>query len=453
MKIVVAGCGKIGQTVIGSLVSEGHDVIAIDSNGAVLDELTNMYDIMTICGNCADSDILEECDIKNVELFIALAGLDELNMLSCFIAKKMGAKNTIARIRNPEYNDNSLGVLKHELDLSMAVNPDKLTARVLYNILKFPSAVKIENFSRRNFEMVELIIKENSELDGLQLSELRGKYNTRVLVCAVQRGDRVYIPDGSFVLRSGDKIGLSAAPTDILKLLKNVEMLRKQSKNVMILGGSKSAFYLAQMLLNSGVSVKIIERDMDRCNELCEKLPKAMIIHGDGAQQELLLEEGLRSVDAFVSLTGMDEENVLVSIYAAASGVPKVISKVNRNEIGHMARRLGLDCVVSPKNITADIFVRYARALENSMGSNVETLYKIMDGNAEALEFRVRPDSKVTDKPLKALEFKRDILIAGIIRGKKTIIPDGDDVILPDDRVIVVSRDKKLHDLSDILEY
>lgn len=453
MKIVVAGCGKIGQTVIGSLVSEGHDVIAIDSNSAVLDELTNMYDIMTICGNCADSDILEECGINNIELFIALAGLDELNMLSCFIAKKMGAKNTIARIRNPEYNDNSLGVLKHELDLSMAVNPDKLTARVLYNILKFPSAVKIENFSRRNFEMVELIIKENSELDGVKLCELRGKYNTKVLVCAVQRGDRVYIPDGNFVLRSGDKIGLSAAPADILKLLKNLGMLQKQSKNVMILGGSKSAFYLAQMLLNSGVSVKIIERDIDRCNELCEKLPKAMIIHGDGAQQELLLEEGLRSVDAFVSLTGMDEENVLVSIYAAASCVPKVISKVNRNEIGLMARRLGLDCVVSPKNITSDIFVRYARALENSMGSNVETLYKIMDGNAEALEFRVRPDSKVIDKPLKALEFKRDILIAGIIRGKKTIIPDGEEVILPDDRVIVVSRDKKLHDLSDILEY
>lgn len=452
MKIVVAGCGKIGQTVIGSLVSEGHDVIAIDADSEVLDELTNIYDIMTICGNCADSDVLEEIGIGSAQLYVALTNSDELNMLSCFIAKRMGASETIARIRNPEYNDDSLGFLKQELDLSMSINPDRLTAIELNNILRLPSAVKIENFSRRNFEMIEIIIKEGSELDGVQLNELKGKYNSKVLICAVQRGERVYIPDGSFILRGGDKIGISAAPSDILKLLKTLGILRKQSKSVMILGGSKSAFYLAKMLLNSGASVKIIEKDIDRCNELCEKLPKATIIYGDGAQQELLLEEGLRSVDAFVALTGMDEQNILISIYAAANSVPTVISKVNRNEIGLMARRLGLDCVVSPKNITADIFVRYARALENSMGSNVETLYKIMDGKAEALEFRVHPESKITDKPLKVLKFKKDILIAGIIRGKKTIIPGGDDVILPDDRVIVVSRDKKLYDLSDILD-
>lgn len=452
MKIVVAGCGKIGQTVIGSLVAEGHDVIAIDANSEVLDELTNIYDIMTICGNCADSDVLEEIGIGSAQLYVALTNSDELNMLSCFIAKRMGASETIARIRNPEYNDDSLGFLKQELDLSMAINPDRLTAIELYNILRLPSAVKIENFSRRNFEMIELIIKEGSELDGVKLSDLKGKYNSKVLICAVERDDNVYIPDGNFVLRNGDKIGISAAPSDILKLLKTLGILRKQSKSVMILGGSKSAFYLAKMLINSGASVKIIEKNIDRCNELCEKLPKATVIHGDGAQQELLLEEGLRSVDAFVSLTGMDEQNILISIYAAANSVPTVISKVSRSEIGLMAKRLGLDCIVSPKNITSDIFVRYARALENSMGSNVETLYKIMDSKAEALEFRVHPESKITEKPLKNLEFKKDILIAGIIRGKKTIIPGGDDVIQPNDRVIVVSKNKKLYDLSDILE-
>lgn len=451
MKIVVAGCGKIGQTVIGSLVAEGHDLVAIDSDNGILNELTNIYDIMVICGNCADSDVLEECSVKDAELFVALTGSDELNMLSCFIAKRMGASNTIARIRNPEYNDDSLVFLRKELDLSMSINPDRLTAAELFNILKLPSAVKTEHFSRRNFELIEIIIKSGSELDGVKLSDLKGRFGSKVLICAVERGDEVYIPDGSFVLQAGDKIGVSADHSDISKLLKSLSIHKKQSKNVMILGGSKSAFYLAKMLINSGASVKIIEQNEERCNELCEELPHAMIIHGDGAQQELLLEEGLRSMDAFVSLTGMDEQNILISIYAAANNVPTVISKVNRGELATMGARLGLDCIVSPKNVTADIFVRYARALENSMGSNVETLYKIMDGKAEALEFRVQPDSGITGIQLKDLTIKKNILIAGIIRGKKIIIPGGDDMILGDDKVIVVSRDHKLNDIEDIL--
>lgn len=451
MRIAVAGCGKIGKTVIGSLVAEGHNVIAIDTNQEVLDELSNIYDLMVICGNCADSDVLDEITVSDCDLFVGITGSDELNMLSCFLAKRMGASHTIARIRNPEYNDNSLGILRHELDLSMAINPDRLTALELYNILKLPSAVKIERFARRNFEMIELIVKPDSVLDGVKLSELRGRYGAKVLICAVQRGDRVYIPDGSFVLQSGDKVGLSAAPADLQKLLKAMGMLRKQSRSVMILGGSKSAYYLAKMLLSSGADVKIVERNIDRCNELCEKLPQAMIIHGDGAQQELLLEEGLRSMDAFVALTGMDEENILISIYAAANSVPTVISKVNRSELSLMASRLGLDCIVSPMNITADIFVQYARALKNSKGSNVETLYKIMDGKAEAVEFRVNYDSVITDIQLKDLKLKKNILVAGIIRDKKTIIPGGDDVILADDRVVVVSSEHKLSDLADIL--
>ena len=451
MRIAVAGCGKIGKTVIGSLVSEGHDVIAIDTDQKVLDELANIYDIMIICGNCADSDVLDEITVSDVDLFAGLTGSDEVNMLGCFLAKRMGAANTIARIRNPEYNDNSLGILRHELDLSAAINPDRLTATELYNILKLPSAVKIESFARRNFELIELIVKSDSVLDGVKLSELKSKYGHKVLICAVQRDERVYIPDGSFVLQNGDKVGLSAAPADLQKLLKALGILKKQSRNVMILGGSKSAYYLAKMLLTSGADVKIIERDPERCNELCEKLPQAMIINGDGAQQELLLEEGLRSMDAFVALTGMDEENILISIYAAANSVPTVISKVNRSELALMASRLGLDCVVSPMNVTADIFVQYARALKNSNGSNVETLYKIMDGNAEAIEFRVNFDSAITDVKLKDLKLKKNILVAGIIRGKKTIIPGGDDVILADDRVVVVSSEHKLSDLSDIL--
>lgn len=452
MNILVAGCGKIGTTIIASLVAEGHDVTAMDNDSAVLDDITNIYDVIGVCGNGADCETLEEAGVEKAELFVAVTGSDELNMLSCFMAKKMGAKHTIARIRNREYNDRSLGFMRQQLGLSMSINPELLAAQELFNILKFPSAVKIETFSRRNFEMIELRLKSDSMLNGVQLSELRNKYKAKVLICVVQRGEQVYIPDGNFVLKDGDKIGITATPAEIQKLLRGVGLLQKQARNVMILGGSRTAYYLAKMLTSIGNPVKIVEKDRARCRDLCDVLPKAVIIHGDGAQQELLLEEGLRSLDAFVALTGMDEENILISIFAASQNVPTVISKVNRNELASMAEKLGLDCIVSPKKIVADILVQYARALQNSLGSSVETLYKLMDGKAEALEFNVRSDSKLVHIPLKELQLKPNTLIAGIIRDRKTIIPGGDDIIQPGDKVIVIAADHRLKDLSDILK-
>lgn len=452
MNIIVVGCGKIGSTILASLVSEGHDVVALENNPAVLEEITNIYDVMGVCGNGADCETLEEAGVDKAEMFVAVTGSDELNMLSCFLAKKMGAKHTIARIRNPEYNDRSLGFMRQQLNLSMAINPELLAAQELFNILKLPSAVKIEYFSGRNFEMVEMRLKQDSRLDGIRLNELRSKYHTQVLICAIQRGDQIYIPDGNFRLQSGDKISLTATPSEIQKLLKSIGVLQKQARNIMILGGSKTAYYLAKMLTATGNNVKIVDKNRDRCRQLCEDLPKAVIINGDGAQQELLLEEGLRSMDAFVALTGMDEENILISIFAASQNVSKVISKVNRSEFAYMAEHLGLDCIVSPKEITSDILVRYARALKNSMGSNVETLYKVLDGRAEALEFKVRAESKIVQKPLKDLHFKPNTLIAGIIRGRKTIIPTGEDMILPDDKVVVLAANQRLHDLSDIIK-
>ena len=451
MKILIAGIGKIGTTILASLVAEGHDVVAIDSDPAMIDEVTNIYDVIGVCGNGADTDTLTEAGVANAELFVAVTGSDEFNMLSCFIARKMGAAHTIARIRSPEYNDNSLGFMKQHLGLSMAINPEFLAAHELYNILKFPSAVKIETFSHRNFEMIEIKLKPDSILDGLSLMQLRHKYKSKILVCTVQRDDKVYIPDGNFVLKSGDKIGITAELTEFQKFFKELGIFQKQAKNVMILGGSRTAFYLARRLINSGSSVKIIEQNRERCDALSEAIPKAVIIHGDGAQQELLMEEGLDSLDAFVSLTGMDEENILISIFAASHNVPTVISKVNRNELSSMAEKLGLDCIVSPKKIISDILVRYARALENSMDSKVETLYKLMDDKAEALEFKVGPDFKYTNIPIKDLKIHENILLAGIIRNKP-IIPSGNDVILPNDRVIVVAADKKIRELSDIFE-
>ncbi len=451
MNIMIAGMGKIGTTILESLAKEGHDITAIDTDEHVVLELTDLYDVMGVCGNGADYETLAEAGIEKADLFVAVTGSDELNMLSCFLARKMGARHTIARIRNPEYNDQSLTFMKQQLGLSMAINPELLAAQELFNILKLPSALKIETFSGRNFEMIEMRLPPDSALAGLRLSELKDKYNARVLVPAVQRGREVFIPDGSFELKAGDKIGLMAAANDILKLLRTLGIFRRQAKNVMILGGSRTAYYLAKLLCNIGNPPKIIELDPERCHALSRELPKAVIINGDGAQQELLREEGLDSLDAFVALTGMDEENILISIFAASQNVPKVISKVNRAELGAMATNLGLDCIVSPRQTISDIMVSYARALQNSLGSNVETLYQLMDGMVEALEFNVRSDFAYIDVPLKEIRFRKNIIIGGIIRGRKTIIPGGEDRILPGDKVIVIAANRKLRDLSDIL--
>lgn len=452
MKIIVNGCGKIGSTILASLAAEGHDVVALDRDPAVVTEMTNIYDVVGVCGNGADCETLEDAGITGAELFIAATGSDELNMLSCFLAGRMGAGHTIARIRKPEYNDDSLGFMKRELGLSMAINPELLAAKELFDILHMPSVAKIETFSGRNFEMVELRLKEDSVLDGMKLVDLRLKYKTRVLICAVQRGEDVYIPGGDFVLRSGDKIGLTASPHEIQKFLRQIGLLQKKAKSVMIMGGSKTAYYLAKMLETDG-TVRIIEKNEKTAEELTESLPDSVIICGDGAQQELLLEEGIRSTDAFVTLTGMDEQNILISIYAMSQNVPKVIAKVNRPELSSMAEKLGLDCIVSPRQIIADVLVQYARALENSRGSHVETLYKLMDGRIEALEFHVRQElPELTGVPLRDLRRKPNILIAGIIRDRRTIIPGGNDCILPGDRVVVLAANQRLADLTEITE-
>lgn len=451
MRIIIVGCGNIGATIVESLVAEGHDVIAIDEDPNAIAEIANAYDTMGVCGNGVDCETLSEAEVEKAELFVSVTGSDEFNMLSCFLAKRMGAKHTIARIRNPEYNDSSLGFLRNQLDLSLSINPELLAAKELLNVLKFPSAVNVETFSGRSFEIVELRLKENSPLDGMKLSELRKKYQAKFLVCAVQRGDDVYIPDGNFKLQSGDKIGLTAAPAEIQKLLKMLGLLQKQVKNVMILGASRTAYYLAKLLLANGIDVKVIEKDRSQCEAFCEDLSSAVMICGDGAEPELLLEEGLSSMDAFVALTGNDEENILLSFFANANNVPKVISMVNRSELSSMAEKLGLDSIISPQKMVSNVLTRYARALQNSLGSNVETLYKIMDGKAEALEFNVHNDFSHLGVPLKEMKLKPNILLAGIIRNRKTLIPSGDDVILAGDRVIVISTEHRLQDLSDIV--
>ena len=450
MNVIIVGCGKIGTTLLRSLVAEGHNVLGVDVNPDVIARVTDLYDAMGVCGNGADCDTLTEASVEKADLFAAVTASDELNMLSCFLAKRMGAKHTVARIRNPEYNDKGLGFLRQQLGLSISINPEFLTAQEIYNILRLPSAVKMETFSQHRFEMVELRLRDDSPLCGMTLTELRKKYQADFLVGAVQRGEFALIPDGSFALQAGDRIGLTAAHNEIQKLLRMLGIVQKRARSVMILGGGRTSYYLAKLLLAGGNTVKIIEQDASRCEVLATLLPGATILHGDGAQQELLLEEGIRETDAFVSLTGMDEENILISIFAASQNVAKTIAKVNRPELASMAEKLGQDCIVSPKTVTADMIVWYARALQNSRGG-VETLYKLMDDKVEAVEFTVSEDFPAVDVPLRELHRKRNVLIAGILRGRKAIIPSGDDRLLVGDQVVVMAAGHRLGDLADIL--
>ena len=452
MNIIVVGCGKIGTTVLESLVAEGHDVTAVDRRPVALVDITNIHDVITVCGNGADCETLSEAGAADADLVVAATGSDEVNMLCCHVAKKMGVPNTVARIRKPEFNDKSLSTMTDLLDLSLAINPDRLAALDIYHILRLPAAVKLETFSSGHFEMIEIKLKEDSPFVGVPLYELRGKFKATFLVCVVQRGEEVFIPGGDFVLQGGDRIGITAKHSELQKLLRNMGTKQKQARKVMILGGSRTAYYLAKRLLTAGVEVKIIDKDRETCETLCELLPAASIICGDGTQQELLLEEGLQSMDAFVSLTGLDEQNILLAFFAAANKVPKVIPKVNRKELGALARQLGLDCIVSPRSTIADVLVQHARALENSMGSNVERLYRLMDDGAEALEFNVKDDPRLVNIPLKTLQLKRQMLVAGINRGREALIPTGDDVILPGDKVVVITAAGRLNDLADILK-
>ncbi len=452
MKIVIVGCGKIGKTIIASLVNEQHDVSALDNNPAVVEEIRNTYDIIAICGSGTEYDKLKEIGAGKAELFIAVTGSDEFNMLSCFAAKRMGAKHTVARIRDLENNDDSLSFMKQQLELSLVINPELMAAEAIYNVLKLPSATKVEKFPRSKLEMIEIQLPLDSHLNGISLVELRKRHKEKYLICTVERDDKIYIPNGAFTLKSGDKIGIIATRKDVIKILNIIGIENIQVKNVILLGAGTISTYLAQMLLAGRHSVKLIDCDEQVCQDVCEILPdSATVIHGNGMSQELLIEEGILSTDAFVALTGRDEDNILISFYAKSQKVPKTITKVNNKELSSLAEDLGLNCIVSPRKTVADLIVKYARALKNSLDSHIESLYSIMNNMAEAVEFKVLEDFEYTNVPIKQMQITNNVLIAGITRGKTSFIPTGDDVILPDDYVIIIAEGKRILNLSDII--
>jgi len=450
MKIVIVGFGKVGFALAEQLSKEGHDIVIVDNDSAALEKADNLLEVMCVEGNGAIYNVQIEAGVPNSDLLIAVTSTDEMNILCCLVAKKLGIKHTIARVRNPEYAD-QLVIMREELGLSMSVNPEQAAAVEISRLLRFPSALKIDTFAKGRVELVEFKIGPGCPLDGMPLYELTKKYAVKVLICAVERNDQVFIPGGGFVLQEGDRISITASPAEIQLFFKSIGESIQKVRNVMIVGGSRIALYLARLLEEMGMSVKIIEHKEKRCHDLSSNLSRAMVICGDGMDQELLSEEDISGMDAFVALTGIDEENIIVSMYAATKGVGKIITKINKAGFSEILQNTGIDSIISPKTITAHQILRYVRAMQNSFGSNVETLHKIVDDRVEALEFNVREDIRFLGVPLKDLVLRPNLLIACLTRHGRVIIPGGNDAIEAGDSVVVVTTNRGLRDLSDIL--
>lgn len=450
MKIVIIGDGKVGYKLAKQLSSEKYDIILIDNNEEKLRKSIERMDVFCVAGEGGSVEVQQRADVPHADLVIACTSTDECNMLSCLIARRLGARHTIARVRNPIYYK-QIDFLKKDLHLSMVVNPELIVAGDITRLLLFPDASKVETFVKGRVELVEFPI-HCGKLERLSLSELYARFQVQVLVCAVESGETVLIPDGDYILKAGDKLHIAASHQNMEQFFKKIALRKEKIKNAMICGGGRVAYYLASQLCNLGMNVKIIERNRERCEELCELLPKATIINGDATEHDLLIEEGIEKTDAFIALTGMDEENIIMSLFASKQSVSKVIVKINEDRRAMMIDELGLDSIVSAKTATADAILGYVRARRNSQCSaNVETMYQLLDGRVEALEFIIKSENAYTGVPLKDLNLKVNNIIACIARGRKIIIPNGDDSIQVGDSVVIITMTKQIRDLDDIL--
>ncbi len=450
MKIIIVGCGKVGEKIAAVLSQEGNDIMVIDKDERMVEELCNKYDIMGTVGNGASYEVLLEAEIVQSDLLIAVTGSDELNLLCCLTARMAGNCLTICRLRNPEYNQ-AAGFLKEELGLAMVINQEMTAAREIASLLKFPSAIEISTFAKGRAELLRFKIPAGSVLDGTSLVDMHTKLHCSVLVCTVERSEScVVIPNGDFVLRSGDIISIVSDTKSEEKFFKQIGIQTNRVKNAMIIGGGDIGYYLAKLLIENDISVKIIEKKLDRCEQLSELLPKAEVICGDGSEQELLQEEGLDQTEGFVALTNIDEENIILSLFARKSKVRKIVTKINRIGFDEVISDLDLDATVHPRFLTAEYILQYVRAMKNSIGSNVETMHWIADDKAEALEFLIRSNFRRTGIPLKDLALKPNILIACINRKGKIILPTGKDTLQVGDTVIVVTTTPGLNDINDI---
>lgn len=450
MKIIIVGLGKVGRTLAEELGREDNDVTVIDNREEVVREITDQCDLMGVVGNGAIYSVQMEAGIEAADLLIAVTGSDELNLLCCLIARKAGHCQTIARVRNPEYSREQR-FIKEALGLAMIINPELAAAGEVAEALQFPSAIEVDSFAKNRARLLKFCVPEDSVLDQVKLSDLPAKMRGNILFCAVERGDELIIPDGSCVLHARDRVSVMGSAADANEFFKKIGIVTNQVKSLMIVGGSSVAVYLAKLLAAVGVRIKLIEKDLKRCESLCSLLPKVTVVHGDGTDKDLLIEEGIEKFESFAALTNIDEENILLSLYARKTGQKKLITKINRIAFDEVIKELDLDTVIYPKNITAEHIIRYVRSRKNSLGSNVETLHKIIDGRAEALEFIIRSNSRATGIPLQELKIKKETLVASIVRNGRIIIPSGSDKLLQGDRVIVITQLRGLNDIEDVL--
>lgn len=449
MNIIIVGLGKIGTTMTKQLVAEGHDVTVIDIKHETVVSTVDAYDVMGICGNGASREILEEAGAAKAKLIIAATPSDELNILSCLMAKRMGTENTIARVRNPDYATQNQ-FLRDELGINMIVNPEFETANEISRIIRFPSAAHLDSFARGKIEIASIRIHSDNPLCGLPIYDLRKKSRAKVLICAIQRDDEVFIPSGDFVIKCDDVISITGSRSELTSFMRQCGVYKHKVNNVMIIGGGRIGYYLAKLLSDTGRSIKLIEQNEEKCYSLCDSLPDVTVIHGDGTEQEILDEQHIENQDALVALTGIDEENIILSMYAESKGVTKVITKINRHSHS-ILNDIGLETIVSPQLVASNLVTRYVRALHNSAdNSQIQTLHKLVNGKVEAAEFIVPENAGYLDIPFKDLNLLPNLLIVCIMRKGKIIFPGGTDVMKAGDSVIVVTANRILEDLHDI---
>lgn len=451
MKIVIIGLGTIGEDVLKSITNSNHNIIIIDEDKTLIDKYVEKYDVQGVVGNGASMEIQQEAGMKNADVAIVVTKHDELNIFACLVAKQLGVKHTIARVRNPEYH-RQISTMKDTLGISMVVNPEQDTANEIFNLIRLPEIAKSERFANGKALLVNVVVEKDCLLIGESLISIGKKFNTRVLICAVERGSEVIIPGGRFTIQEGDKIYFTANARELREFLFEANIIKSPLRNIMIVGGSKIAYYLATHLSNKKYKVKLVEGNIKLADELADKLPKVTVVNGPSTRHDVLVEEGIEAMDAFIALTEADEENMITSMFANSMGVKKVITQIQNDDLYGMLSQLGINNTISPKDIIADYVTSYIRALDNSRGSNILTLYRLVNDQVEALEFVAKTKSKFYDKPLKELKLKKNCLIACIIRGDNVIIPDGNTCIQLGDNVIVVTTHKQFDDLMDVFE-
>ena len=451
MYIIIIGCGKVGQTLTEYLAGENHDIVVIDTNASKIEKVVHQYDVLGLCGNGANYDILLEARANRADVVICVTAQDELNILAGLMAKNMGANHLIARVRNPDYSKQK-DILREQFGFSMLINPELEAASEIRRMIMFPSAMKVDTFSNGRIELAEIKLNNENKVIGKKLSELHTISKSSVLICAVRRKDDVIIPSGDYILEEKDHIYVTGTHRYLASFCLDIGAYKEKINDVMIIGGSRIAFYLTRALLFQGIKVKIIERDHKKCYEFAKQFPNALIIEADGSDEEILLEEGIEHTDALVCLTGLDEENLILSMAAKQLGVKKSIAKMNRTSLSSLIDNIGVDNVVSPKNIVASQIIGYLRdKYYDDENSSVKTLYKLVNGKVEALEFIVTERFKGLSLKLMDLKLRNGILVCGIFRNNEMIIPNGQDTLEVNDHVIVITSDPMIRNLNDII--